>query len=131
MIVTVSLVGLAITIALLCLIELGKSEFGTVQIGQSIAFTAFAISLIVAAFECRSETDSAFALATFDSKQMNWAALAEFVLAVLTTQMDGFRRILGTVDLDMNQFAWALLPAVALLVLWEFGKLLVRRQANA
>ena len=72
-----------------------------------------------------------FTLDTFDSKQMNWAALAEFVLAVLSTQMDGFRRILGTVDLDMNQFAWALLPAVALLVLWELGKFVVRRAAKA
>ena len=129
-IVTVSLVGLVITIGLLLLIELGKSKFDSVQIGQSIAFTAFALSLIVAAFECRSETASVFTLDTFDSKQMNWAALAEFVLAVLSTQMDGFRRILGTVDLDMNQFAWALLPAVALLVLWELGKFVVRRAAK-
>ena len=129
-IVTVSLVGLAITVGLLSLIELGKSDFGSVQIGQSIAFTAFALCLIVAAFECRSETESVFTLSTFDSKQMNWAALGEFVLAVLATQMDGFRRILGTVDIDMNQFAWALLPPLALLVLWELGKLIGRRRAS-
>ena len=42
-IVTVSLVGLVITIGLLLLIELGKSKFDSVQIGQSIAFTAFAL----------------------------------------------------------------------------------------
>ena len=59
-IVTVGLVGLAITVGLLSLIQLGKSHFGSVQIGQSIAFTAFALCLIVAAFECRSETDSVF-----------------------------------------------------------------------
>jgi Ca2+-transporting ATPase len=129
-IVTVSLVGLAITVGLLSLIELGKSDFGSVQIGQSIAFTAFALCLIIAAFECRSETESVFTLSTFDSKQMNWAALGEFVLAVLATQMDGFRRILGTVDIDMNQFAWALLPPLALLVLWELGKLIGRRRAS-
>jgi Ca2+-transporting ATPase len=130
-IVTVSLVGLAITIGLLGLIEIGKSQFGTVAIGQSIAFTAFAIALIVAAFECRSETETVFTTSTFDSKQMNWAAVGEFVLAVLVTQMDGFRRMLGTVDLDVNQFAWALLPAIALLVLWELGKLIARRRLRA
>jgi len=27
----------------------------------------------------------------------------------------------------MKQFAWALLPAIGLLVLWELGKLLARR----
>jgi len=64
---------------------------------------------------------------TFDSKQMNWAALGEFVLAVLTTQMDAFRRILGTTQLDLRQFGWALLAAVIFLLLWEAGKLLARR----
>jgi hypothetical protein len=30
----------------------------------------------------------------------------------------------------MNQFAWALLPPLALLVLWELGKLIGRRRAS-
>jgi P-type Ca2+ transporter type 2C len=62
---------------------------------------------------------------------MNWVALGEFVLAVLVTQMDGFRRLLGTTELDMRQFALALLPAIALLVLWELGKFLARRGRSA
>ncbi|MER5472038.1 HAD-IC family P-type ATPase [Streptomyces sp. NPDC002685] len=125
--VTVSLSGLAITLILLGLIKLGESHFDSVRIGSSMAFTAFALCLIVAAFECRSETDSVLTTSTFDSKQMNWTALAQFVLAVLVTQMDGFRRILGTTQIDLRQFGWALLSAVALLVLWEVGKLLARR----
>ena len=79
------------------------------------------------AFECRSETESVLTTATFNSKQMNWAALGEFVLAVLVTQIDGFRRLLGATELNMQQFAWALVPAIALLALWELGKLLARR----
>ncbi|MEV8034333.1 HAD-IC family P-type ATPase [Streptomyces sp. NPDC086182] len=125
--VTVCLSGLAITLILLGLIKLGESRFDSVHIGSSMAFTAFALCLIVAAFECRSETDSVLTTSTFDSKQMNWTALAQFVLAVLVTQMDGFRRILGTTRIDLRQFGWALLSAVALLVLWEVGKLLARR----
>ena len=58
---------------------------------------------------------------------MNWVALGEFILAVLVTQLDGFRRLLGTTELNMKQFAWALVPAIALLVLWELGKFLARR----
>jgi Ca2+-transporting ATPase len=129
--VTVGLAGLAITIGLLSMIKLGESHFGSVHVGQSIAFTAFALCLIVAAFECRSETDSVLTTDTFNSKQMNWAALGEFVLAVLVTQMDGFRRLLGITELNMKQFAWALLPAIALLVLWELGKFLARRNRPA
>ncbi|MGW2781451.1 cation-translocating P-type ATPase [Streptomyces populi] len=125
--VTVGLSGLAITLILLGLIKLGESRYDSVETGSSIAFTAFALCLIVAAFECRSETDSVLTASTFDSKQMNWTALAQFVLAVAVTQMDGFRRILGTTEIDARQFGWALLSAVALLAVWEVGKLLARR----
>jgi len=125
-IVTVSLVGLLITIGLLSLIKLGTAVFDSEAIGNSIAFTAFALCLIVAAVECRNETGTALTTATFDSKQMNWAILAEVVLAVAVTQIDGFRRMLGTAELNLKQFAWALVPAVALLILWEAGKLVAR-----
>ena len=129
--VTVGLAGLAITIGLLCLIEVGQHLFGSVAIGQSIAFTSFALCLIAAALECRSETATVLTTASFDSKQMNWAMLGEFVLAVLVTQMDVFRRLLGTAELNLRQFAWALIPAIALLALWELGKLIARRSMTA
>ncbi|GAA4877920.1 HAD-IC family P-type ATPase [Kitasatospora terrestris] len=125
--VTVGLAGLAVTVALLGLIKLGEHLYDSAAVGNSIAFTAFALCLIVAAFECRSERGSVLRTDTFDSKQMNLAALGEFVLAVAVTQMDLFHRILGTTDLNARQFGWALLAAVAFLLLWELGKLLARR----
>ncbi len=127
LVVTVGLVGLTITIALLSLIQLGTSVYDSVEIGQSIAFTSFALCLIVAAVECRSESETALTTDTFNSKQMNWAIFGELVLAVLVTQMDGFNRLLGTVPLSQEQFLWALLPAVVLLILWEVGKYIFRR----
>ncbi|MER7701507.1 HAD-IC family P-type ATPase [Kitasatospora sp. NPDC097605] len=130
-VLTVGLAGSAIAAALLALIKLGEAHYGSLAIGNSIAFTAFALCLIVAAYECRSERESVLTVSTFDSRQMNTAALAEFVLAVLVTQMDAFHRILGTTELDARQFGWALLAAVALLLLWELGKLSARRRAGA
>jgi Ca2+-transporting ATPase len=127
--ITVGLAGLAITIGLLSLIELGQHHFGSVHAGQSIAFTSFALCLIVAAVECRSETATVLTTDTFDSKQMNWVMLGEFIVAVLVTQMDVFHRLLGTTDINLREFGWALVPAVALLLLWELGKLIARRQA--
>ena len=53
--------------------------------------------------------------------------LGEFVLAVFVTQLNVFNRLLGTVQINLRQFAWALVPAIALLVLWELGKLIARR----
>jgi len=111
------------------LIELGQHHFGSVHIGQSIAFTSFALCLIVAALECRSETATVLTIDSFSSKQMNYAMIGEFILAVLVTQMDVFNRLLGTVQINLRQFAWALVPAIALLALWELGKLIARRRS--
>jgi Ca2+-transporting ATPase len=130
-IITVGLSGLAITVGLLGLIQLGTHQFDSTATGVSMGFTSFALCLIVAAVECRSETGSALTTATFDSKQMNWAILGEFVLAVFVTQLDALRHLLGTVQIDLHQFSWALLPAVALLILWEVGKFIARSRAAA
>jgi P-type Ca2+ transporter type 2C len=127
--ITVGLAGLAITIGLLSMIKLGQSHFGSLAVGNSIAFTAFALCLIVAAVECRSETGTVLTTSTFDSRQMNWVILGEFVLAVLVTQMDALRRLLGTTQLNLREWSWALVPALALLALWEIGKLIARRKA--
>jgi Ca2+-transporting ATPase len=122
LIVTVSLAGLLTTVALLLLLSLGTGHFGGVEVARSVAFTSFCLMLIVGALECRSETRSVLTTATFDSKQMNWTLLGEFVLTVLVTQMDVFNRLLDTTPISLGQFGWALVPAVALLVLWEGGK---------
>jgi P-type Ca2+ transporter type 2C len=128
--ITVGLSGLAITVGLLSLIELGQHHFGSVKAGQSIAFTSFALCLIVAALECRSETGTVLTVDSFNSRQMNWAMFGEFVLAVLVTQMDVFNRLLGTVQLNLRQWSWALVPAIALLALWELGKYAARRRIS-
>ena len=126
LVITVALSGFAISVGLLGLIKLGSSHYDSPAVGESIAFTAFALCLIVAALECRSETDTIFTTATFGSRQMNRVLIIEFVVAVLTTQMDALRRILGTAQLTFPQFAWALVPAIVLLGLWELGKLIAR-----
>jgi len=128
LIVTVGLAGLAITVALLLLIGLGTSRFGGLEVARSVAFTSFALCLIVAALECRSETGTVLTTDTFNSKQMNWAVAGEFVLAVLVTQMDVLNRLLDTTAITLGQFGWALLPALVLLVLWELGKFVARRR---
>jgi Ca2+-transporting ATPase len=131
LVVTVALVGLYMSACLLGLIVTGTSFFGDPGIGQSIAFTSFALCLIVAALECRSATGTVLTTSTFDSKQMNWAVFGELVLAVLVTQMDVFQRLLGTVEIDTVQFLWATVPAIGLLVVWELGKLAARTMTRA
>jgi len=128
--ITVVLVGLADAAMLLEMTHFGSSRFNSDAVGNSISFTAFALSLIVAALECRSETASVFRVDTFESRQMNIAIGVEFLLAILVTQMGVFQRILDTVPLSAGEFSWALLPAIVLLILWESGKAIARARIS-
>ena len=70
--------------------------------------------LIVAAFEARSETESAFTVDSFNSSRMNIIALAEVAGAFLITQADFMNRLLGTTALQARQWGLGLLAAVVL-----------------
>ncbi|HEY6398601.1 MAG TPA: HAD-IC family P-type ATPase, partial [Solirubrobacteraceae bacterium] len=131
MFVTCGLVGLFMAAANLILIEVGIHHYGSTAIGSSIGLTAFALMLVVAAYECRSERGTVLTTDTFNSPQLNWTAVAEFIGAILITQWDFLRRLLGTTELTTQQFGLALCSAVALLLVWELGKWIARRTAGA
>jgi Ca2+-transporting ATPase len=126
MIIICGLVGLYMAIANLVLIQIGKNYHGSVATGSSIALTAFALMLVVAAFHSRSETGTIFTTQTFNSSQLNWTALAEIIGAYLITQSEFFRRLLGTTELTTQQWLLAFLAAVGLLIMWELGKTIAR-----
>ncbi len=125
---TAGLVGLFMAVSTLALISYGTHHFHRVTIGTSMGLTAFSLLLITAAFQARSVKATTFATETFDNRNLNWTAVAEFGLAVLITQMDALRRVFGTVQLTAHQWGLALLPAVVLFFLWELGKLVARGQ---
>jgi Ca2+-transporting ATPase len=110
------------------MIAFGQHHWHSAAVGSSIGLTAFALMLIVAAFECRSPWHTALRSDTFDNPKMNWTAAAELALAVMITQMDLFNRLLGTTPLRHGQFLLALASAVLLIALWEAGKLIARRR---
>jgi Ca2+-transporting ATPase len=127
LLLTAGLVGLYMAIVLDLIIAFGHSHYGSYAVGSSIGLTAFALMIVVSAYECRGVVGSILASETFDNRTLNLTALGEIILAVLVTQMDAFHRILGTTDLSGPQFLLALAAAVLLFVLWELGKLVVRR----
>jgi len=127
--VTSVLVGLYMAAVLDAVIYFGKQHYHSTVIGSSIGLSAFALMLIVAAYESRAVKRSVFESATFDNPRMNWTAAAELALAVMITQMDLFNRLLDTAPLKVGQFGLAVASAVLLLALWELGKLQARRRA--
>jgi P-type Ca2+ transporter type 2C len=125
---TSGLVGLYMAIVMDLLIYFGKQHYHSTAVGSSIGLSAFALMLIVSAYECRSVSGSALVSKAFDNAKMNWTAAAELALAVMITQMDLFNRLLKTTPLTSPQFGLSVGSAVLLLVLWEIGKLIARRQ---
>jgi Ca2+-transporting ATPase len=125
---TAGLVGLYMAIVMDLLIYFGKQHYHSTAVGSSIGLSAFALMLIVSAYQCRSVSGSVLASQTFDNAKMNWTAAAELLLAVMITQMDFFNRLLKTTPLTSPQFGLSVASAVLLLVLWEVGKLIARRR---
>ena len=124
---TSGFVGLYMAICMDFLIYFGKQHYHSTAVGSSIGLSAFALMLIVAAYQCRSVAGSVLVSQTFDNAKMNWTAAAELALAVMITQMDLFNRLLKTTPLTSPQLGLALASAVLLFVLWEIGKLIARR----
>ena len=129
--ITCGLVGLFIAIANLALIATGKNHYGSLKTGQSMGLVAFSLMLVVAAFEARSQTGTAFDADIFNSSRMNVIAAAEVAAAFLITQADFMQRLLGTTRLTAAQWGFAFLAAVVLLLGWEGGKWIARRRARA
>jgi Ca2+-transporting ATPase len=125
------LVGLFMAVCLDALIAFGESHYDSAAVGASIGLTAFSLMIVVAAYESRSASLTALTSETFDNRAMNITALAEIAIALAATQMDGFRRLLGTRSLSAGQFGLALASAVLLFALWEAAKLVARRRAAA
>jgi len=125
---TSGLVGLYMAICMDLLIYFGKQHYHSTAVGSSIGLSAFALMLIVSAYECRSVSGSVLVHETFENAHMNWTAAAELGLAVMITQMDFFNRLLKTTPLTSPQFGLSVGSAVLLLVLWEIGKLIARRR---
>jgi len=130
LLLTAGLVGLYMAIVLDALIAFGTSHYDSRAVGSSIGLTAFALMIVVAAYESRGIWLSTLTGETFDNRSMNLTALAEILLAVLVTQTDAFNRVLDTTPLKAGQFLLALAAAVLLFALWETGKLVARRRAE-
>ena len=129
MLLTSLLTGLFMAVCLLGLIAYGANVEHHAVVGVTLAMSAFAWCRIVCTYESRSLKGSALTVASFGCKQINLIAIGEIVLAFLVTEWDLLNRLLGTthISLDQRLLSWA--PAVALLLLWELGKLIARRRS--
>jgi Ca2+-transporting ATPase len=131
MLTTVGLVGLAMTVALLSLISYGQASTDSIVVATTMGLTAFSFMRIVGSWESRSVKDSVFSLSTFDNRQLNLFVGLVLVLMVAVTEVGFLQRIIGTQHLTIEQWGLCFSAGVALLLLWEGGKLVARRRGGA
>lgn len=98
---------------------------GDIVKAQTIALTVLAIYQWYNAFNCRSETRSAFSQA-FTNKWL-WAAIAAIVvLQFMAVHWGPMQKILGTVSLTINEWLVTLAVASSILIWEELVKMLRR-----
>jgi Ca2+-transporting ATPase len=130
-ITTVGLAGVFMSAAIDLLIVFGKDHYGDVAIGSTMGLVAFSMMLVVAALECRDQKGSILRMETFDNDVVNVTVLVEVVLAILIARGGLLTSLLSTQALTGEQ--WLIggaLPALALFILWELGKLIARRRTR-
>ena len=124
--ITAGLVGLFEAVCLLSMMGYAANHYGSAAIASSMGLAAFTCFGIVGCFENRNQTEGILTVATFNNRQMNWTVVAEVVLAIIVVETGLFHRFLGTASMSLEQWAFAVVPAVGLFVLWELGKLIAR-----
>jgi Ca2+-transporting ATPase len=128
-ILTVGLAGLFMSVAIDLLIVFGKDHYDNVAIGSTIGLVGFSLMLVVAALECRDQTATILRMETLNNNIVNITVLVEIALALLIARGGVLTSLLGTQALTGRQWLTAAVPTLALLVLWEAGKLIARRRA--
>jgi Ca2+-transporting ATPase len=118
--------GLFMAAAALILTEIGKTTYGSLQVGQSMALVGLSLMNIFLALNLRFPEDSAFGRATFANPKFLQAIAWVVVASILITSTGVLQGIFGTTSLTGEQWGMCLVPGVILLILGEGFKLILR-----
>jgi Ca2+-transporting ATPase len=126
MMVRLFVVGLFMAAATLILVEIGKTSYGSLEIGQSMAIVGLGLMNITVALNLRFPEESAFGPSTLSNPKLLWAFAWAFIASMLITQMRVMQDLFGTVQLNGQQWLACVVPAVVLLILGELFKMILR-----
>ena len=126
MMVRLFVAGLFMGAATLVLVQIGKSTYDSLEVGQTMAVVGLGLMNIFLALNLRYPEESAFGPSTLSNPKLLWAFGWAVVGSMLITQMRVLRDVFQTVPLTGNQWALCLAPGVILLLLGEVGKVVLR-----
>ena len=116
MMIRLFVAGLFMAVGTLILVQIGKTTYDSLEIGQTMAVVGLSVMNIFLALNLRYPEDSAFGSATLSNPKLLWAFAWAFLGAILITQSRVMQDLFNTTALTGNQWAICLVPGVALLV---------------
>ena len=131
MMVRLFVAGLFMAAATLVLVQIGKSTYDSLEVGQTMAVVGLGIMNIFLALNLRFPEDSAFGSATFSNPKLLWAFAWAIVGSMLVTQTRVLQDLFHTTPLTGGQWALCLVPGVVLLVGGELLKIVLRSRRKA
>ena len=126
MMVRLFIAGLFMAAATLVLVQIGKTTYGSLEVGQTMALVGLALMNIAVALNLRFPEESAFGPSTLSNPKLLWAFAWAIVGSLLITQLGVLQDLFATSSLTAAQWGLCLIPAVALLLLGELGKVILR-----
>jgi Ca2+-transporting ATPase len=124
--------GLFMAAMSLCLFQIGKTTYGSSQIGQTMALVSLSLMNIFIALNLRFPKDTAFQHATFSNSRLVYTYLWVILGSILITETRLFQSIFGTTSLTAYQWWLCLIPGVILLGVGEIFKAGLRyRERNS
>jgi Ca2+-transporting ATPase len=126
MMVRLAIAGLFMAISALILVDVGKTTYGSLQVGQTMGLVGLSIMNISLCLNLRFPEDSAFGPATLSNSRLllafGWAVLG----TMLITEAGVLRQMFQTTPLSLDQWEICLIPGVILLFLGEIFKVILR-----
>jgi Ca2+-transporting ATPase len=92
----------------------------------TMAFTAFVFFQLVNSFCVRAGDETIFSRHSLSNRSLLWALAGVVLMQVLIVQVSFFEKIFETVPLTLTQWGWVVVVPLALLVVEELRKLVVR-----
>ncbi len=124
--------GLFMAAMSLYLFQIGKTTYGSSQIGQTMALVSLSLMNIFVALNLRFPKDTAFQHATFSNSRLVYTYIWVILGSILITETRLFQSIFGTTSLTAYQWWLCLIPGVILLAVGEIFKASLRyRERNS
>ncbi len=118
--------GIYMAAATLIIVQIGKTTYGSLEVGQTMAIVGLSLMNIFLALNLRYPEESAFGPSTFSNPKLLWAFAWAVVGSILITQTKALQELFATVPLTATQWGICLVPGVVLLLLGELLKVVLR-----